>query len=1498
MDSTLFNLTNDGALTFVTAPDYENPKDDGRNNGYEVKVTASDGTDNSAELTLIVNVTNVNEPPPPIEQLAFSAAGTADTTSMLLLMWTAPTLPDGTPSISGYEVHFRVQGETNWTAHDFESDGSTTEATITGLASNTSYDAQVRAVNVEGPGGWSPTSIAKTAEARLTVAFSAETYTVDEGDTVDITVNVDPIADRDIAVTITITGEGATLSGLADGMLTIERGANSGSFAIAGDEDDDATDDEVTLTLDADQASYVFPGSPSTTTVTIVDDEVPNKPPAFATTSVNRIIAEDSPVGSVLGGPIAATDPEGDSLTYTLSGEGSVHFEVNNQGQITLSANLNHEDAASYTLTLSVRDSKDDVGNPDSDTDASIAVNVTVGDVDEPPDAPTYLWVSTNEDNPTAALDVIWTAPDTTGIPPITGYDVRYRVQGETDWVAHNFASDGSTTKTTVPNLASNTTYQIQVRAKNDEGEGQWATDSGTTEKADLTVAFSSATYTVNEGSTTDINVNVAPTADRNVTVTLAMTGTGATLSSLDVGNALTIARGQGSASFTISGNHDNDAMDDVVTLTLTTNADGVTLGSPSTTTVTIEEPNNPPVITTTSPITVKENQTAVATLEATDSDDDPITGWSITGGADRALFSLTNDGVLTFNTAPDYENPSDVGRDNSYEVEVTATDGTDNSTPMTLTVNVTNVNEPPTFSQAIPTTRTVAENSPKGTHVGGSFTAVDPEDDALVYKLSGTGHENFAVDANGQITVTASTVLDFETQQTYTMDLSVSDAKDTDGNSDSGVDDTLTVTINLTDLPKPPQMDDYPGFSTSGTDDTTSMLLLTWTAPTLPDGAPSITSYEVQYRMQNETHWTDHEFDSDGSATETTLTDLASNTNYEAQVRAVNIEGRGGWSPTSSAITTQAKLTVAFSAATYTVDEGDTADITVNVNPVADRDVIVIVHITDGTGATLSNLDTGNTLTITRDQNSRSFTISGDQDDDNATDDEVTLTLSKDEDTYNVVLGNPATVTIVDDEVPNFPPTFATTTVTRLIPEDSPVGTPLGNPIAAFDPEGDSLTYEFSGEGSEHFDVNDQGQISLRNSLNYEGVLCDEGGLCHEVVPSYTLILSVRDSKDDIGEPDSETDASVTVNVTVGDVDEPPGGVDPVTVCVLSTSELLARWSIAQNSGPRLKYQVQYRVDGGDNWIDLDYGDDARETTILGLASNTTYQVRVRGRNDEGDGPWSEGIGATERAQLTMAFGSTAFTVDEGTTATTTVMVTPAADRDVTVTITMTGSGATLSGLGTGNKLNVMCGQSSTNFFVSGDQDGDAVDGEVSLTLGTDDDKVNLDNSATITIIDDDKTNLPPQFATTTVDLSVPENLPVGTLLGDPISATDPEGDPLTYSLSGEGSEYFEVSNHGQVALSASLNHEDAPSYTLIMSVSDSKDGIGEPDSETDDAVTLNIGIEDVVEPPDAPTNVMVSINVENPTTTLDVIWIPPDTDGIPPITDYNVEYRKLGLR
>ena len=102
------------------------------------------------------------------------------------------------------------------------------------------------------------------------------------------------------------------------------------------------------------------------------------------------------------------------------------------------------------------------------------------------------------------------------------------------------------------------------------------------------------------------------------------------------------------------------------------------------------------PVITTTSPISVAENTTAVTALTATDADADALT-WSKNGGADAARFGLTSAGVLTFASAPDYENPTDSGADNGYAVTVRVSDGTATA-DLALTVNVTDADEPPTI--------------------------------------------------------------------------------------------------------------------------------------------------------------------------------------------------------------------------------------------------------------------------------------------------------------------------------------------------------------------------------------------------------------------------------------------------------------------------------------------------------------------------------------------------------------------------------------------------------------------------------------------------------------------------------------------------------------------------------------------------------------------------------------------------------------------------------
>ena len=93
----------------------------------------------------------------------------------------------------------------------------------------------------------------------------------------------------------------------------------------------------------------------------------------------------------------------------------------------------------------------------------------------------------------------------------------------------------------------------------------------------------------------------------------------------------------------------------------------------------------------------VAENETSVGTVTATDADaSDSITGYTVTGGADRALFSIdTNTGALTFKSAPNYEAPTDAGTDNDYAVAVTATSGTSTralTVTQTITVTVTDV--------------------------------------------------------------------------------------------------------------------------------------------------------------------------------------------------------------------------------------------------------------------------------------------------------------------------------------------------------------------------------------------------------------------------------------------------------------------------------------------------------------------------------------------------------------------------------------------------------------------------------------------------------------------------------------------------------------------------------------------------------------------------------------------------------------------------------------
>jgi Ca2+-binding RTX toxin-like protein len=90
--------------------------------------------------------------------------------------------------------------------------------------------------------------------------------------------------------------------------------------------------------------------------------------------------------------------------------------------------------------------------------------------------------------------------------------------------------------------------------------------------------------------------------------------------------------------------------------------------------------------------VSVAENGTAVTTVRATDPDAGQTLSYAIAGGADAARFSINaQTGALAFATAPDFENPTDAGANNVYDVIVAALDSAGGRDTQALAVGVTN---------------------------------------------------------------------------------------------------------------------------------------------------------------------------------------------------------------------------------------------------------------------------------------------------------------------------------------------------------------------------------------------------------------------------------------------------------------------------------------------------------------------------------------------------------------------------------------------------------------------------------------------------------------------------------------------------------------------------------------------------------------------------------------------------------------------------------------
>ena len=172
---------------------------------------------------------------------------------------------------------------------------------------------------------------------------------------------------------------------------------------------------------------------------------------------------------------------------------------------------------------------------------------------------------------------------------------------------------------------------------------------------------------------------------------------------------------------------------------------------------------DNPPLSTfltanASSSFSLVENNSIVVDLNASDADNSIVSNfntitYSITGGADKLRFDVSNAGRLQLLPAPDYENPNSNDLDNIYMVELTLSDGGFSQVyPIVVTVTDADENNPTITSNG--GLGTASHTHPENQLAVLQVVATDFEPKPLVYSISGGSDPNlFTVDSSsGQL--------------------------------------------------------------------------------------------------------------------------------------------------------------------------------------------------------------------------------------------------------------------------------------------------------------------------------------------------------------------------------------------------------------------------------------------------------------------------------------------------------------------------------------------------------------------------------------------------------------------------------------------------------------------------------------------------------------------------------------------------------------------------
>ncbi len=1208
------------------------------------------------------------------------------------------------------------------------------------------------------------------------------------------------------------------------------------------------------------------------------DDETTNIDPRFGSATISRSLAENvgdatTAVAEHIGNPYTAMDTDGDDLTYSLAGSAAAMFDVESgTGQIMSIAGVNydHETQPSHSVTVTASD-----GKGGSDT---IGVIIHVADVNEPPLAPGQAVVSSVPGSITS-LSVSWSAPSNTGRPDIQSYNLQYREGNNGDW--SNGPRNVTGTSTTISGLSEDTSYQAQVMATNAEGDGPWSSPGTGRTNRNSPPEFADATTTrsltenIGDAITTsaeNLGAAISATDDDNDTLTYSIEGSDAA--------SFTIGASSGQLKTKVGVNYSHEVTPTLSAMVRVSDGRGAT--DTIDVTITVNDVNEPPLA---------PGQPVVSAVSG--SKTSLSVNWAPPSNTGRPTIQSYNLQYREGNSGDWSNGPQNVtgtvstisglSEDTLYQVQVMASNAEGDGPWSSPGIGRTNRNSSPEFADTT-ATRNLTENTGDATtttaeNLGSAIIATDADDDMLQYSLD--GGDVSLIDINtgsGQLMSKVGVNYSHETTPTLSVIVRASDG--------NGGSDTIPVTINVIDIDEPPLAPTAPAITPMH--DSMTSLSVTWSPP-YNMGRPVIESYDLRYRNGVDTDWSDGPQDQDG--TSTVLYSLSSDSDYMVQVRATNDEGDGEWSelnkgrtnnipqntntpvknnnaPEFAATTASRSLTENVGSATTTTAENLGAAFEATDEDSTDT----LAYSIEGPNASSFSIDSGSGQLKTKVGVNYSH--------------EATPTLSVTVRARDSRGGNDTiavTVTVNDVDEPPLAP--AAPTVSAVSGSTTDLSVSWNPPANSGRPSIDSYDLQYRPGTS---------GIWLDGTQNVNGTSSTIASLEPDSLYQVTVRATNAEGDSPYSSPGSGRTNAESVNNLLNnepefdatsasrDVDENEG--DATTSSSVNLGNPFT--ATDEDSTDTMSYSIE-----GTNASSFDIDSDSGQLkTKVGVnydhEATPTLSVTVRASDDNGGSD-------------TIVVTVTVEDVNEPPLAPGQPVVSAVSGSITSLSVSW--SAPSNTGRPAIQSYDLQYLEDDSEDWSNGPQNvpGTSTSTTISSLKADTPYQVqvlatNAEGSGPYSSPGSGQTNAPsnsgPEFAGATATRSLDENIGSATTasaenLGAAFTATNTDGDTLSFSLEGPDASSFDIDpDSGQLKTRVGVNydHETTPTLSVTVKVSDGNDG--------SDTIDVTVTVNDVDEKPLAPTVSSVTVTE----TSLFVEWTAPSNTGRPAILSYDLQYRE----